>query len=182
MTSAKRKQIISSLCDKETRDIFFEEQIDSGLPYKIRALRRARGWSQKEFAERVGMTQEGVSRLENPNYGKFTLGTLKRLASTFDVALQVRFLPYSELVDWIIELNPEDLNVPDFDHDPGLVSEKLTTMPHVSVQSQNTSDFIPTRYAHLQIVLTQRVIAVDLTVSRGPGSYESASTAKVGMA
>ncbi len=120
MTSDKREQIVESLHDKEYRDAFVSEEIDTGLPFQIRALRNERGWSQKELAERVGMAQEGVSRLESLNYGKFTLTTLKRLASAFDVALVVRFEPFSSLVNWVADLSPDDLAVPDFDHDLGL--------------------------------------------------------------
>lgn len=120
MTSAKYKQIVASLHDKEYRDLFVEEEINTGLPFQIRAIRQAREWSQKELAERVGMAQEGISRLESLNYGKFTLSTLKRVASAFDVALIVRFVPFSELAHWITDLSPENLAVPDFDHDPGV--------------------------------------------------------------
>lgn len=119
-TSARREQIAASLQDKEYRDLFVAEEIDTGLPFQIRALRKDRGWSQRELAERVGMTQEGVSRLENLNYGRFTIATLKRLASVFDVALVVRFEPFSRLVDWTASLSPEDLAVPDYERDPGL--------------------------------------------------------------
>lgn len=119
-TSARREQIAASLLDKEYRDLFVTEEIDTGLPFQIRAIRQDRGWSQQELAERVGMTQEAISRLENLNYCKFTLGTLKRLASAFDVALVVRFEPFSRLVDWASNLSPDDLIVPDFTHDASL--------------------------------------------------------------
>lgn len=119
--SARREQIVASLGDKEYRGIFNEEEINNALPFQIRAMREARDWSQRELAGRTGMTQEGISRLENPDYGRFSLTTLKRLASAFDVALIVRFAPFSELVDWAANLSPEDLAVPDFAHDPGLV-------------------------------------------------------------
>jgi transcriptional regulator with XRE-family HTH domain len=122
-TSARREQIAASLQDKEYRDLFVAEEIDAGLPFQIRAMRQARGWSQQELADRLEMTQEGVSRLESLNYGRFTLSTLKRLASAFDVALTVRFVPFSELVDWAADLSPAALAVPDFDHDPGLGHE-----------------------------------------------------------
>ena len=46
------------------------------------------------------MTQPRISELETPGERKLTIETLLRLASAFDVALQVRFVPYSELVDW----------------------------------------------------------------------------------
>jgi hypothetical protein len=47
------------------------------------------------------MNQNAISRLERPDYGKATLTTLRRLAAAMDVALIVRFVPFSELVDWI---------------------------------------------------------------------------------
>jgi transcriptional regulator with XRE-family HTH domain len=115
------------LRDKEYRDLFVAEEIATGLPFQIRAMRQARGWSQQELAERLGMTQEGVSRLESLNYGRYTLATLQRLASAFDVALTVRFVPFSELVDWAADLSPADLAVPDYEHDPGLVHEVTST-------------------------------------------------------
>jgi transcriptional regulator with XRE-family HTH domain len=118
---AKRRQLISRLHNKEARDAVVEQEILAGLPFQIRALRRDRGWSQHQLAERLGMTQEGVSRLENPNYGRFSLSTLTRLASAFDVALVVRFQPFSALVDWVTDPHRDTLSVPDFDHDRGLL-------------------------------------------------------------
>lgn len=126
-TSARRDQIISSLQDKEYRDLFVSEEIDTGLPLQIRELRSDREWSQRELAGRTGMTQEGVSRLERLDYGKYTLTTLKRLAAAFDVALVVRFEPYSRLVDWVSNLSPEDMAVPDFEHDAGLTRNSQYT-------------------------------------------------------
>ncbi len=120
MTSARWKQIAASLQDREYRQAFVSAQISSGLPFQIRTTREDRGWTQGELAERVGMSQEAISRLESFSYGKFTLSTLKRLAAAFDVALIVRFVPFSELVDWSANLTPQDLAVPAFDHDPGL--------------------------------------------------------------
>lgn len=118
-TLARREQIAASLRGKEDRELFVEEEVDTGLPFQIRALRKARGWSQKELADQLGMTQEGISRLESLDYGRCTLTTLKRLAAVFDVALVVRFEPFSKLVDWVATLSSEDLAVPDFEHDRG---------------------------------------------------------------
>src|SRR5438876_279312 len=120
MTSARRRQISASLRDKEYRDAFVEEHIDTGLPFQIRAMRQDRGWTQGELGQRTGMAQESISQLESSSYGRFTLRTLKRLASAFDVALMVKFVPFSRLVDWQAELSPEDLAVPSFDADTGL--------------------------------------------------------------
>ena len=57
--------------------------------------------SQTELGSMVGMNQNAIHRLESPDYGKATLTTLKRLAAAFDVALVVRFVPFSQIVDWI---------------------------------------------------------------------------------
>ena len=53
--------------------------------------------SQQELAEEVGMGQARISLLENPNYQGLSLATLKRIANAFDVALVVRFEPFSKL-------------------------------------------------------------------------------------
>jgi transcriptional regulator with XRE-family HTH domain len=71
-------------------------------------MRDREGWSQQELARNVGMNQNAVSRLENPSYGKPTITTLKRLAASFDVALVVRFVPFSQLIDWVSGTPLED--------------------------------------------------------------------------
>jgi hypothetical protein len=48
-----------------------------------------------------------VSSWEDPNYGKYTLSTLKEVARVFDVGLLVRFVPFSLLVDWTNDLKPD---------------------------------------------------------------------------
>ena len=113
-----REQIKASLSDKEYRDAFVADTIDTGLALQIRAMREARQWSQTDLARKAGMAQERISVLEDPDYGKHTLSTLKRLASAFDVALVVRFVPFSHLVEMVTTLSPDALAVPDFEHDP----------------------------------------------------------------
>ena len=68
-----------------------------GLAFQLNLMREARGWTQEELARRCDMAQETISRLEDPNYGRYTLKTLKRLAKTFDVGLLVRFVSFGEL-------------------------------------------------------------------------------------
>ncbi|MCK9376998.1 MAG: helix-turn-helix domain-containing protein [Syntrophobacterales bacterium] len=112
------EKFINELSNKEYRDAFVSAHIDNGIPFQIRALRKKEGWTQKELADRLGMKQERISALENPNYSKFTLTTLKKIASAFDVALIVRFAPISELVQWELTLSPEKLETVSFDKDP----------------------------------------------------------------
>lgn len=124
MNTKRREKLISSLKDKEYRDAFVSEHIDTGLPFQIKALREKEGWSQEELGSHAGMKQERISTLEDPNYSKFTLKTLKRLASAFDVALMVAFVPFSKLVDWESNLSPESLHPLPFEKD-NFSKEKL---------------------------------------------------------
>jgi transcriptional regulator with XRE-family HTH domain len=115
----RRRKLMTELIEKEYRDAFVSSHIDIGIPFQVRALREQRGWTQKELAQSAEMKQERISAIENPNYkNQFSLKTLKRLASAFDVGLIVRFVPISELVEWEIKLSPEALKVLSFKEDP----------------------------------------------------------------
>lgn len=108
-------KLLQELKNDEERDAFVSELINETIPFQIRALREQRGWHQKELAERAGMLQAAISRAENPNYAKFNLETLKRLASAFKVGLLVRFAPLIDLVEWESNLSPDSLKVSSFD-------------------------------------------------------------------
>ena len=154
------ERLIAELKNKEYRDAFVSEHIDTGIPFQVRALREQRGLTQKELAERAGMKQERISAIENPNYkNAFTLSTLKRLASAFDIALIVRFAPISQLVDWELKLSPESLQAVSFNEDPYFREEEaanksaillLATRTFIfSIASPEDSQRDPLRLHHL---------------------------------
>ncbi|MFE6920296.1 multiprotein-bridging factor 1 family protein [Nocardia sp. NPDC057663] len=58
------------------------------LGIQIRAAREARGWSQTELANRAGMRQHAVSRLEAGDVVP-TLTTLKRITAALGAKLTV---------------------------------------------------------------------------------------------
>jgi transcriptional regulator with XRE-family HTH domain len=103
--------------DKEYRDSFVAAHLSNTVAAQISMLREANGWTQTELAKRAGMKQSRISALEDPNYENIELGTLRRLASAYDVALTVRFVPFSELVEWTTELSPDRLSVSPFGRD-----------------------------------------------------------------
>lgn len=117
--SSVREQLVRKLQSKEYRDAFTAEQIFSHLPLKIRSLRESRHLSQKQLGEKAGVAQAWVSKLEDPNYGKLTLSTLLRLASAFDVGLEVDFVPFSRVLDRALKLSPESFEVRSFAEDVG---------------------------------------------------------------
>ena len=101
MNIAKNDLIGNLSDDKEYRDLFVAEHINRTVAFQIRATREAQHMTQTELGERVGMAQARISLLEDANYGSFAINTLKRIASTLDVALVVRFVPFSQLATWV---------------------------------------------------------------------------------
>jgi transcriptional regulator with XRE-family HTH domain len=119
------QQLARATDDKEYADAFVAAEVATGLPFQIRALRKAQKWSQQELAERTGQHQKTISDFENPNYGgKYAVASLLRLAAVFDVALIVRFAPMSDLVDWAATLSPDKIKVPARTKDARLKAQK----------------------------------------------------------
>ena len=102
MNLNSRKALVSRLRrGRRTRRQFAESHLAKTLAHQVRAMRDTEQWSQQELAKKLGTTQNVVYRLESSDYGRQTLTTLKKVAAEFDVALVVRFVPFSELVDWV---------------------------------------------------------------------------------
>lgn len=94
-----RSNFISKLLrSKRFRDGYVYEHVRNGIPFQIRALRNEREWTQSDLGEAAKKPRTVITRLEDPNYGKLSLKTLFEIASGFDVALLVKFVPFSRLV------------------------------------------------------------------------------------
>ena len=120
-TSTVRDQLLTNLKEsKEYREGFVAEHIKTTIPFQLRAIRKKLRLTQKVLGLKAGMAPERITVLEDPNYSKFTLSTLLRLADALDVALIVRFAPFSELLNWASDLSSEKVAVPDFAKDEGL--------------------------------------------------------------
>jgi transcriptional regulator with XRE-family HTH domain len=151
VTTLTKKKLLDDLKDKETRDIFVEEHIATGLPFQIHALREKLGLTQTELARRAGMAQERISKLEDPNYEFIPkIPTLLKLASVFDVPLIVKFGSWTELFNWETQLSPDDLAPATFDEEVGALEDAATSVWHTSVPvrvlSFHTAKSIPWSY------------------------------------
>lgn len=94
---SKIKSLWKRLSKKDYRDSFAEAFVDDRLAAQIHYLRKHRGWTQEQLAQKSGKSQPKISSLEVSCEG-VTLNTLKRIASAFDVALSVRFVPFSNIL------------------------------------------------------------------------------------
>jgi transcriptional regulator with XRE-family HTH domain len=137
-----QSQLAGQLKSKDYRDAFVGSLIRIGLPMQCRALRESREWTQPQLAEAAGMSQPRISEIERPGERKLNLETLLRLASAFDVALQVRFVPFSKLIDDDDSVDFSDFYVEPFEEDFARVEQIEEKMKSVAILKPKESGLI----------------------------------------
>jgi transcriptional regulator with XRE-family HTH domain len=112
---------------RKARAQMVSANLSEGIAFQIRATMDKRGMTQAELAQESGMSQNNLSRLASPDYGKQTISSLKRIADALDVALVVRFVPFSQYIDWLSGtphldqgISPSALAVPSFEDEENL--------------------------------------------------------------
>lgn len=83
---------------KEYRDEYLDTFVKGSIAHQIQALREAAGLTQKQFGDLIGKPQSVVSRLEDTEYGAVTVQTLLEIAKARDVALQIKFCDYVDII------------------------------------------------------------------------------------
>ena len=120
------------------------------------------------------MTPNNFSRLESPDYGKHTLSSLKRIADALDVALVVRFVPFSQYINWLSGtpqvdegLRPEALAVPSFESEEKTAVFSQETPKIWSIEAAQTILVSKSNY-NLSVIAngTSRPIAQEIPASR----------------
>jgi transcriptional regulator with XRE-family HTH domain len=99
------------------RHAFVAAHVSNTIAAQIATMRQREGWTQKELAEKTGMKQSRISALEDPNLGNVEISTLRRIAAAFDVALTVRFVPFSAIATHAATMSTSMLNISKFDDD-----------------------------------------------------------------
>jgi transcriptional regulator with XRE-family HTH domain len=141
--SSVGKTLYEKLQKKSYRNAYIAEHVRRGIAYQIRALREQRGWNQAMFSKELDKPQSVVSRLEDPSYGKVTIQTLLEVADVCDVALQVRFVPYSCFLKNSRDVSSESMKVPSFNaelQEPALVGAQRLTVHSPSTLSTTAAE------------------------------------------
>lgn len=116
------------------RKAFVGSQIKRLIPFQIHALRKDRGWSQAELAKRCGLTQGVISRAEDPDYGNLTFNTAIAIAGGFDVAFIGKFVPFSEIDDYVVGLSEISAgSIPSFTEENQSMMNNLGRIPEQMV-------------------------------------------------
>ena len=85
-----REVRVGFLADPEVQAAYEELAPRFAVVRQLIALREQRGWSQRELADRAGMKQPQLARLETGQVEP-KLDTLQRLAKAMDTRLTIRF-------------------------------------------------------------------------------------------
>jgi len=109
---------MNKLESKKFRDAFVASNARRGIAYQLRAMRGNR--TQGQIGKLAGKPQNVISRLENPRYGKANIQTLIELASVYDVALLVKFVPFGRLIAETEDLSQNALVPLSFDAEMAL--------------------------------------------------------------
>ena len=137
--------------NKEYRDSFVAAHISNTISAQIHSMRKARSWTQSDLASRSDMKQSRISALEDPDFENVEIATLTRIASAFDVALSVRFVPFSEIARRATTLASPDFVVRDFSNDAMEESKPIPaaiypiTIQHMSAAGWISLIFIDVR-------------------------------------
>lgn len=84
----------------KTRHADAASALNAAIALQIRELRKARGWTQAELAERSGIHRSHISAMEQPTFSGWSTLSLSKLAAAFDVALTIRLEGWGVFLVW----------------------------------------------------------------------------------
>ena len=90
----KRRTNFDAYLEDQLKDLDFASRFQKAgeawdVALQLAALRKEAGLSQKELAQRVGTSQQQISRLESPSYEGHSLSMLRRVAEALGAKLRV---------------------------------------------------------------------------------------------
>lgn len=167
-SSHRFARLVPKLADKAYRNSYVAHQTRQFLARQVRALRGDK--SQNEFGALLDKPQSVVSRLEDPNYGKWTLQTLFDVAASLDCAVIVRIVNYPTFLRFTSNMTeaaarPESYNQEAVD---SLAHEATTRMAMLEAMTRYFSQIPPER-------MPSALSADRLTAQPVPGGVQSQS-------
>jgi transcriptional regulator with XRE-family HTH domain len=118
------------------RHAFVEAEAVTSIAHQIRVLRTQRGWTQRELARRLGITQPGVARMEDPSYGRISCKSLLQLGKAFDVAPVFKFVSTIDLMRERWTIRRDSLQVSTFEDE----AQRVVFVPPAQTVAHN---FLP---------------------------------------
>lgn len=108
-------RLADKMHDKEYRDGYVAAHTRQVLAKQMREFRGNK--SQTEFAGLIDKKQTVISRLENPGYSGWTLGTLFEIAAKLNVAVFVRFVDFPTFLKYTGDQSDAALHPESYDRE-----------------------------------------------------------------
>lgn len=133
----ERYQKIEKLINSsKSRESYLRAKLNVLIPSQIRGLRLKYPMTQKELGERAEMRQTRISALEQIGEAKYNIDTLVRLAAAFKVGLFVKFVTFSEMLEWENDFSQDDFIVKKIDEDYEFISPEIDYSEYVASQKE----------------------------------------------
>jgi len=84
------------LRDPDFRRAYEQSEEEFAVAKEVIRLRTAKGWTQRELAERAHTSQPAIARLESGNYRNISLSFLRKLGTALGAVPVVHMQPVSE--------------------------------------------------------------------------------------
>lgn len=125
-----RSELMSKLQqDVRLRAGYIRSKLNVLIPSQLRALRLKGNSTQQQLASEADMLQPRISAMERPGEVKFSLETLVRMAAAHKVGLQVKFVPFSEMLQWENGYSQDKFEVVRLDEDKRFLDPSPEIMP-----------------------------------------------------
>lgn len=105
------KRLEQEFTNPDYAHAYMESHAVTRLAAQIYALRKQRGWSQAQLADKSGVAQERISKIESADFTSLTMKTLQKFSRAFDVNLSVAFNAFSTGMLDVANLSPNCLEV-----------------------------------------------------------------------
>lgn len=119
------KRLTTEFDDGEYAHAYMESHAVSRIAAQIYALRKQRGWTQRQLSDKSGVAQERISKIESADFSSLTMNTLKKFSQAFDVDISISFRPFSQGIMDVVNLSAENLRIKDRESDLSVFREML---------------------------------------------------------
>lgn len=124
----KLKSLWERFSNREYRHAYLEARLRESVASQIFFIRESKKLTQSELATLAGTKQPAISRMEKGE-SSLSVKSLEAIARAFDVALSIKFVPFSEIAEDVVVGRIEAYVPPFSDDAPALLQ---TTGNHPS--------------------------------------------------
>ncbi len=90
-----QNRLLNDFEDAEMAQVYMDSHVNYKLAAQIYQTRQARGWTQGQLAEKSGIAQARISKIEAGEFDSLTMSTLRKFAKAFDVTVRMELQPFS---------------------------------------------------------------------------------------